>query len=303
MIAVGVDVAIENFGVQTLYHNIAHCFGVGEFMTISTKSNSRLSQAYRYWELLYTLAERELKVRYRGSFLGVYWSLLNPLMMTSLYAIIFGSAFKKEYHDSISEYILSVFTGLAIVHFFQGSTSQALSSVVANGSLLNKIRLPATVFPLSMILANTCQLVIGMIPLLSILTLVISKHWWSSLIDVAAIPIALIALVLVSTGVSFLVSALYVFFRDLPFFYELIQFVLMLTTPIFYPANLAPIEIRPFLELNPLYPIVQSLRQIVLSGDLPDLELIVRAWLSGLIILTIGLLVFNWLRPKFMDLL
>jgi len=272
-------------------------------MTVSIKTNSRLSQVHRYWELLYTLAEREIKVRYRGSFLGVYWSLFNPLIMTSLYAVIFGAAFQKYYHNSILQYILAAFTGLVVIHFFQGSTSQALSSVVANGSLLNKISLPVTVFPLSTILANTCQLVIGMIPLLSILTLLISTHRWSSLINVIAIPLPLIALILVSTGVGLLVSALYVFFRDLPFFYELIQFVLMLSSPVFYPSSIVQPSIRPFLELNPLYPIIESLRQIVISGNLPELSLIVRSWLSGLIILAIGLLGFNWLRPKFMDLL
>ena len=177
------------------------------------------------------------------------------------------------------------------------------SSDLANGSLLNKIRLPVTVFPLSTILANTCQLVIGMIPLLSILTLVISTHRWLSLVNVLAIPLPLIALVLISIGVGFLVSALYVFFRDLPFFYELIQFVIMLSSPIFYPAEITPLAIRPILQLNPLYPIIESLRQIVISGDLPDPSLIIRAWLSGLIMLGIGLAIFNWLRPKFMDLL
>jgi lipopolysaccharide transport system permease protein len=275
-------------------------------MTISAKSaktNSRLSGTFRYWELLSVLAEREIKVRYRGSFLGVYWSLFNPLMMTVLYTTIFGSVFKKYYHDSVSQYVLAAFTGLVVIHFYQGSTAQALSSVVANGSLLNKIRLPVSVFPLSTILANTYQLSIGMLPLLSILTLVISKHPWSSLINVLAIPLPLFALILMSTGIGFMVSALYVFFRDLPFFYELVQFVLWLSSPVFYPAAIVDPHIRPFLEINPLYPIIESLRQIVLSGDLPDLFPILRAWISGLIILAIGLMSFTWLRPKFMDLL
>ena len=272
-------------------------------MAISTKNHNRLSQAYRYWELLYVLAERDLKVRYRGSFLGVYWSLLNPMIMTVLYTAIFGSVFQKYYHDSIFQYILAAFTGLVVIHFFQGSTSQALSSVVFNGALLNKVKLPVSVFPLSTILANTCQLVIGMFPLLSILTIAISPHPLLSAINVLAIPFPLIALVFVCIGVGFLVSALYVFFRDLPFFYELVQFVLWLSSPVFYPAAIVNPHIRPFLELNPLFPIIESLRQIVISGNLPDPLMILRAWLSGLIILGIGLVSFNWLRPKFIDLL
>lgn len=289
--------------VQTLYHNIAHYWGVRAFMTTSIKTNLRLSRVQRYWELLYVLAEREIKVRYRGSFLGVYWSLFNPLIMTVLYTAIFGAAFQKYYNDSVFQYILATFTGLVVSHFFQGSTSQALTSVVANGSLLNKIKLPVTVFPVSIILANTFQLVIGMFPLLSVITVVLAPHRWLSLVNVIALPLTLTALILVCTGIGFLVSALFVFFRDLPFFYELVQFVLWLSSPVFYPAAVVSPAIRPLLELNPLYPIIESLRQLVISGDLPNLSLIFRSILSGIIILGIGLSTFKWLRPKFMDLL
>jgi lipopolysaccharide transport system permease protein len=266
------------------------------------ETKSKLSAIYRYWELVSVLAGREIKVRYRGSFLGVYWSLFNPLMMTGLYALIFGAAFGKYYHDSLWEYILAAFTGLAVIHFYNGSTAQALSSIVSNGSLLNKVKLPITVFPVSIIVANVFQLTVGMLPLLIVMTIILSPHL-SSFINVIAIPLPLIALILITTGIGFLTSALYVFFRDLPFLYELIQFMLMMSSPIFYPAAIVDPKIRPLLELNPLYPVIESLRQIVLSGNPPDLFLIARAWLSGIIILAIGWICFNWLRPKFMDLL
>ena len=141
-------------------------------MTRLIKTNSRLSATKRYWELVSVLASREIKVRYRGSFLGVYWSIFNPLMMTGLYAVIFGAAFKKYYHDSLWEYILAAFTGLAVIHFYGGSTAQALSSIVSNGSLLNKVKLPVTVFPVSIIIANIFQLIVGMLPLLIIVTII-----------------------------------------------------------------------------------------------------------------------------------
>lgn len=271
-------------------------------MTRSIEAKSRSSAIYRYWELVSVLAGREIKIRYRGSFLGVYWSLFNPLIMTGLYALIFGSAFSKYYHNSLWEYILAAFTGLAVIHFFNGSTSQALSSIVGNGSLLNKVKLPVTVFPVSIIIANTFQLSVGMLPLLAIVTIFLSPHL-SSFINIIAIPLPLLALILISTGIGFLTSSLYVFFRDLPFLYELVQFMLMMSSPIFYPAAIVDPMVRPLLELNPLYPVIESLRQIVLSGDSPDLFLITRAWLSGIIILVIGWICFNWLRPKFMDLL
>jgi ABC-type polysaccharide/polyol phosphate export permease len=263
----------------------------------------RLSTASRYWELISVLAGRELKLRYRGSFLGVYWSLFNPVIMTCLYAAIFGAAFQKYYNDSILNYMLAAFTGLTVIHFYNGTTSQALVSIVHNGLLLNKIKLPVSVFPVSIAIANTFQLAIGILPLLAILTFIIAKDRSTILINILAIPAPLIGLVLTCTGISLLVSSLYVFFRDLPFFYELVQFFLLMSTPIFYPAAIVDAKIRPFLEINPLYPIVESIRQIALSGNLPDLLLIARAWASGLAILAIGYLCFNWLRPKFMDLL
>ncbi len=265
-------------------------------------ANSRLSTTQRYWELVSVLAGREIKVRYRGSFLGVYWSLFNPLTMTGLYAVIFGAVFKKYYHDSLLEYILAAFTGLAVIHFYNSSTAQALTSIVGNAQLLNKVKLPVSVFPVAIMIANTFQLLVGMFPLLIITTIFIAPHL-SSVINICAIPLTLFALLLISMGIAFLTSSLYVFFRDLPFFYELVQFVLMLSSPIFYPAEIVDPIIRPFLELNPLYPVIESLRQIILSGALPDVFLIIRALLSGSIILASGWICFNWLRPKFMDLL
>lgn len=268
-------------------------------MTLSVKNNSTLSQAQRYWELLYVLVERNLKVRYRGSFLGVYWSLLNPLLMTGVYTGIFGTAFSSYYGNSIINYTLAAFTGLVVINFFSAATSQALASVVANGVLLNKIRLPISIFPVSMIAANVFQFTVGVLPLLAIVTLVKSK----SLLNVLALVLPLLALTLVCAGVGFLVSALYVFFRDLPYFYEVVVFLLWMSSPIFYPAAIVPKTVQQFLGLNPLSPTIESIRQIALSGALPDLSLIGQALLSGVLFLTLGWVCFQWWRSEFMDLL
>ncbi|MBC6431154.1 ABC transporter permease [Nostoc sp. HG1] len=268
-------------------------------MKLSVKSNSTWLQVWRYWELLHVLVARNLKVRYRGSFLGVYWSLLNPLIMTGLYTAIFGATFASYYNNSILNYVLAAFTGLVVINFFSASTSQALSSVVGNGSLLNKIRLPVSIFPISMIAANVFQFASGVLPLLAVMTFINSK----SLVNVLALIFPFVALVLVSTGVGFLISALYVFFRDLPYFYELVTFVIWISSPVFYPAAIVPPQVKPFLSLNPLSPIIESLRQITLSGGLPNLSLIWGALLSGVIILALGLTCFQLWRHQFMDLL
>ena len=264
-----------------------------------TRKSLRQSEVQHYWELLQVLLARNLKVRYRGSFLGVYWSLLNPLLMTGVYTAIFGTAFASYYGNSIFNYVLAVFTGLVVINFFSACTTQALWSVVNNGGLLNKICLPVSVFPISLVAANVFQFSIGVLPLLTIMTLVNSR----SLVNVVALLFPLLALVLVCTGVSLLVSALFVFFRDLPYFYELIVFMLWLSSPIFYPGKIVPASVKSFLLLNPLLPVIESIRQICLSGTLPDVQLITQSLLSGMIFLALGLSCFRSLRHSFMDLL
>jgi ABC-type polysaccharide/polyol phosphate export permease len=274
-------------------------FFPNSIMTLSVKASSTWSQVRRYWELLQVLVSRNLKVRYRGSFLGVYWSLLNPLIMTGLYTAIFGTAFASYYSNSMLNYLLAAFTGLVVINFFSASTSQALTSVVSNGALLNKIRLPVSIFPVSMIAANVFQLTVGVLPLLAVGTLVTSR----SLVNVVALLLPLLALTFVSAGVGFLISALYVFYRDLPYFYELVVFVLWISSPVFYPTAIVPAPVKPFLILNPLLSIIESLRQIALSGAQPDLSLISGALLSSLLILMLGWVCFICWRSQFMDLL
>ena len=266
---------------------------------IINKLGKDVSSTKRYLELVQILVERNLKGRYRGSFLGVYWSLLNPLIMTGLYAAIFGTAFSEYYQDSTLRYVLAAFTGLIVINFFSSSTSQALTSVVGNGALLNKVRLPVTVFPVSMIVANIFQFIVGSLPLLAIVTLIMSRNP----INVLALLLPLIALGLVCTGIGFLVSSLYVFFRDLPYFYELVCFVLWISSPVFYPAEIVPSAVKPFLFFNPLIPIIESIRQISLSGSLPDMILVLHSFLNGIILLMLGWIYFRSWQKNFMDLL
>jgi len=258
-----------------------------------------LFQTQRYLELLRVLVKRNLSVRYRGSIFGVFWSLLNPLIMTGLYTAIFGSIFAAEYDGSIFRYALAAFTGLIVINFFAATTTQSLVSVVSNGVLLNKIRLPISVFPISVNVANLIQFFYGPLPLLLVTTLIISK----SLINAVALLLPLLALILVSLGVSFFVSSLYVFFRDLPYFYELVVFVLWISSPVFYPSKIVPPQVKPLLVLNPLSQIIESTRQIVLSGAPPDLGLIAGSVVGGLIIFGLGWSCFQVWRSQFMDLL
>jgi ABC-2 type transport system permease protein/lipopolysaccharide transport system permease protein len=264
-----------------------------------TKLSLDRSQVRRYWELVQILVERNLKVRYRGSLLGIYWSLLSPLLMTGLYTAIFGATFASYYDNSITNYLLAAFTGLITINFFSASTIQALKSLVDNGKLLNKIKLPFSIFPLSMVAANVFQFMVGSLPLLVLVT--IFKTGLSLKIFAILIPFS--SLVLVCSGVGFLVSSLYIFFRDLPYFYELVVFILWISSPVFYPSAIVPDQVKPFLALNPLSPIIEGFRQISLTKDPLNFLIMAQGLGSGLVVLAIGWMVFRRFRHQFIDLI
>jgi lipopolysaccharide transport system permease protein len=253
----------------------------------------------RYRDLVIVNAVRALKVRYRGSILGVYWSLSNPLLMTAVYTMIFGSAFSSYYNNSIADYVLACFTGLAFLSYFSGATSMALPTVVSSGGLLNKIAIPPGVFPIATVAAATFQLCVGVLPLLAIVTFVISHNP----LNIVALAVPALALVMLALGFALGVSSLYVYFRDLAYLYELIIFMMWITSPIFYPAAVVPAAVRKYLIYNPLTAIIESVRQIVLTGDRPSLHLMAAALLAGTVVLAIGASIYAALRRGFMDLL
>jgi len=253
----------------------------------------------RWWDLLTVLTERMLRARYRGSILGILWSLMNPLLMTAVYTAVFGYAFRQYYAGSMLHYALVVFIGLTVIQFFSGSTSQALSSVVVNSGLLNKIRVPMEIFPASTVASHAVQLGIGVLPLLIVVTL-FSTH---DALRAVLLPLPLLGLVLLSVGVGFLVSTIYVYFRDIPHIYELITFFAWVTLPVFYPAAIVPTHVRDFLVFNPLFPMVQSLRDLAFGTGWPDFQEIALSLGIGVLSLGVGLLVFNWRRREFMDLI
>jgi len=261
--------------------------------------SSRGTTARRYFDLITAFAERTIKARYRGSVLGVFWSLSNPLIMTFVYSLIFGTAFKAYYGNSIPNYILAVFMGMVVMSFFSQGSSQALTSVVANGMLVNKIRIPLVIFPISTVAANLFQFTVGVLPVIVGVTIVASHH--PSRIVYLAAPA--LSLLLVTIGASLIVSALFIFFRDLPYLYELILSITYMTSPIFYPEQIVPERLRPFVHLNPIAAIVNDFRQIAFAATVPSIESLAGTIGIALVTLAIGAVVFATLQKWAMDLL
>ncbi len=221
----------------------------------------------------------------------------NPIIMTAVYAFVFGRTFSSYYGNSKVHYMAALFTGLAVMNYFSTSTFQALQSVVSNGMLLNKMRVPSIVFPISTVIANSFQLLFGTIPVLLLIGIFIGHNpvW------VAFIVLPLFALVCLALGVGLLLSALFVYFRDIPYLYELAYFAIFVTTPVFYPLEIIDPKFRPIIEFNPLSLVVEQVREITVRDGAPSPVKTGIALFSGFVVLGLGALFFNRASRRFMD--
>jgi lipopolysaccharide transport system permease protein len=250
-------------------------------------------------ELVRISAFRALKVRYRGTALGILWSFFNPVLMTIVYTTIFGTAFSKYYDGSVTRYVLSAFTGLAVVTFFVNATSEALTSVVASGPLLNKIALPPMMFPLASVAANVFQHAVTTFPIVFVVSVVVTHDPLRALL----VPVVLGAVILLVTGFSLILATLYVFFRDLPHLWALSGFILWLSSPLFYPIEVVPPSIRPWYNLNPVGQSIVALREVTIVRGPIHFHSILVALVAGIGALLIGGWVFRVTRRDFMDLI
>lgn len=252
----------------------------------------------RMIELVRITAFRALKIRYRGTALGILWSFANPVLLTSVYTLIFGTAFSQYYGGSVSRYVLSAFVGLAVVTFFMNATSEALTAVVANGLLLNKISAPPVIFPVAAVVSNVFQHLVTTFPIVFVISIVMTRDP----LRVVLVPVVLFAVVLLVAGFSLALSALYVFFRDLPHVWGIIGFILWMTSPLFYPVQFVPANVRPYYDLNPIGVSITALREVALQRGPLHFHEIAFALLAGILALALGATVFRATRREFMDL-
>lgn len=253
----------------------------------------------RHFELIQLSAVRQLRARYRGSAFGVLWSFVNPLLMTAIYASIFGTAFARYYDNSTNRYIVSAFVAVAVVTYILQSTGDALVSVVGNGGLLNKIAIDPETFPMATVAANTFQQGVTTFPVI-LMTSVIVTH---DPVRAALVPLVLVGVVLMTVGISVALAALYVFFRDLSYLWGIVGFVLWLSSPVFYPAALVAPTVRRFIAFNPVGMAIGAIREVAIGAGSVDFAVVLRFLAVAVIIAAVGHGLFRRLRPDFMDLL
>lgn len=239
-----------------------------------------ISELIRYRDLLASLVKRDLTVRYKRSALGFFWSMLNPLLMMVVLTVVFT----RFIQFGIEDYAVYLLSGILLWNFFSQSTTQAMSSLVWGGELLNKIYIPKSAFVVSAVLVGLVNLWLALVPLATVMLVMRHSFSWALLF----LPISITLTALFTLGIALFISALAVLFVDVMDIYQFGLMVLTYLTPLFYSTNMIPPEYSSYLHLNPLFYFVEVFRQPIYQGQLPEPYILIRAGLLGVVAFVLG---------------
>jgi len=253
-----------------------------------------LRELWRFRELAYFLALRDVKVRYKQTALGIAWVLLQPLLAMGIFSIVFG---QRGLATAGVPYPVFVIAGLVPWFYFANATAGASGSIVGNTQLISKVYFPRLAIPLAAVLANLVDLAIG---LMLLLVLLVAFGVGLSL-KLLLLPILIVLAVLTALAVSVWLSALDVQYRDVRYAVPFLLQVWLFATPVIYSVEDLPERWRPLLALNPMSGLIESFRYVLLSTGEPPLP---KLMLSTLIVITVlgtGLLYFRRMERTFAD--
>lgn len=254
---------------------------------------ARLQGFVKYKDLMGQLVLRDLKLKYRRSILGYLWSILNPLFIMTIMAIVFSQMFTRE---NIPNYPVYLMSGQVLFNYMNQSTHQALGSIVGNASLLKKTYLPKYVFTVSKITSGLIDCIFSIGALFIVMIFTRADFSWYLLL----FPFVIIQLYVFNVGLGMFLGAYNVFFRDIQYIYNAVTTAWMYLTPMFYPVEYLPDTVRWLVvHCNPMYAYVTQLRCLTLYSCMPDPHMVLYGCIDAVLMLVIGVWVFARKQNRF----
>ncbi|HSU61068.1 MAG TPA: ABC transporter permease [Bryobacteraceae bacterium] len=250
-----------------------------------------LQDAYRNRELIWALALKELKLRYKRSLLGFLWALLNPLLLMVVLAVVFSTVMPIN----IPHYAIFLLSVLLPWTFFAQCLSYAAESIVGNGDLIKKVAVTKAVFPLAAVVSNMINLLLSLIPLVLIVAVMRHPFYWTWFF----LPVPLLALTLFTLGATFFFATANVYYRDVAHIIQVLLNVLFYLTPIIYAIDAIPHKFQWLFKLNPLIYALNGFRLSVYYGLLPAPRSIIASFVCGFVSLIIGFAIFRRHQDEF----
>lgn len=250
---------------------------------------TKIFTKYRF--LLSQLVGKEFKLKYRRSYLGIAWSLINPLMLMLVVSAVFSYIFRFNIENFPAYLIL----GQTVFNFFSEATQLSLLSISTSGQLIKKVYMPKYIFPLSRVMSSVVNFLLTLIPAFIIL---IYYGIYPS-IYLIYLPLFILYFVIFTFGVGLILATMNVFMRDIQHLYGVLLAALGYATPIFYPVDSLSEKMRMVMNFNPLYHYMKYFRNILFYRVCPTVEDNLICLLLALVALVIGIMVFLKKQNKF----
>ena len=241
--------------------------------------------------LLRELIDRNFASKYKGSVLGIFWSVLKPLGIMIIFTIVFSTLF----HGRVENYPVYILSGKCIYDFFTSAVGMSMTSLDSNKNILEKTPAPKAMFVLGSILAEFLNFIITLILLVGVMV-VTNASFYFSIIPLSIIPI--ISAILLVTGLGFMLSILSVYYRDIQHLWSVLSQIIFYSSAIFYPMDIIPEPFHKYMILNPVFWIVDQFRDFFIYGLIPNITYILNLLLISLIIFIFGIIIFKKYEKK-----
>lgn len=254
---------------------------------------SMIKELYSYRQLLKSNVKKEIRGKYKGSFLGVLWSFVNPLLMTLVYAIVFPIILKSTQPHYVTFIVIAILPWT----WFTTVIAQGTSTMIANGGIIKKVYFPREILPISV---NTSGLINYLISCLIILIFLIFSglgvSWY-----IIFLPLIVLIQYILLQGIIFITSAINVYVRDAEYIINFLVMMLFYATPILYSSTLFPEKFRWILNLNPMTTIIESYRAVFYYQTFPNFKMLLFVALFSIALLFVGLAIFKKLKKGFAE--
>ena len=236
--------------------------------------------------LLEEIVKKNFSSKYKESVLGVLWTILSPLLMMTLFTIVFATLFSRNIYN----YYVYFLCGWCLFQFFTSAISASMESIKGNKSILQKTPAPKYIFVLGSILSEFLNFLIMLI-LLVVIMFVTHAPFYFPIIFCSIIPIILLVVMIIGLGLMLSIACVY--YTDIKHLWTVVSMMLMYASAIFYPIEIVPEQFRGYLFLNPLYWVIDQFRCFVYQGIAPNAISLINLLLLSLIILICGIIIFK----------
>lgn len=253
-----------------------------------------LIELYEYREMISSLIKRDLRGRYKGSFLGFMWTFINPLFQLVIYTLVFSNFMQM----GIDKFYMFLFVALVPWIFFNSCLQMGATCVLDNKEMVKKIYFPRMVLPLSYVFSNFINMLFCFVVIFAV---IFATGFGLNVKALLYFPIVLLTELILALGITMITSACTVFVRDLQHVLSIVGLGWMYLTPVVYPESMVPDKYRAAFQLNPMFPIIRAYRDILYYKKVPHISTLIQAICMGIILVIAGMALFHHLQKKFVE--